>query len=260
LKPFATVNIHKNTQMFQHITRILGNRPAALRALAGIGAVAGIAAIAGCDLGNVNPTGPIGPQGLVQFINAAPRYGSASLKVDTLTAVQGVAYASGQAAFLAAPSKSQLFSVRNAGDTTTIASTQLQIADRTVYAMILTQHATGGGLLVFQDTVSAPPSDQVGLRVINASPSAGPVDVYVTNSDTTLVTANATDVVFEAGSAYITFPAGVVHVRITSAATKDVLLDADVSALLGGQVRTILLMDKIGGGLPATWLSIPDRG
>ena len=245
--------------MFLNATSRLKSRLSAIRALASIGAIAGLAVVAGCNL-DTTPTGPTGPQGLVQFINAAPRYGAAYLNVDTATAVQGIAYGTGQAAYVAALSTPRQFTVRNTGDTTTVASAQLPIADQTVYTMILTQHSVGGGLLVYRDTVSTPPSNQIGLRVVNAAPSAGNVDVYVTDSDTSLTTPNATNVPFEGSSVYVNVPTGTVHVRITTAGTKTVLLDADASQLLIGQVRTILVIDAPGGGTPLSWLAIPDRG
>jgi hypothetical protein len=245
--------------MFLHVTSLLKGRLSAVRALASIGAVAGLAVVAGCNL-DTTPTGPTGPQGLVQFINAAPRYGAVYLNVDTVTAVQGIGYGTGQAAYLAAPSTPRQFRVRNAGDTTTIASGQLQVANQTVYTMILTQHPVGGGLLIYQDTVSSPPVNQIGLRVVNAAPSAGNVDVYVTGADTSLTTPTAVNIPFEGSSVYVNVPAGAVHVRITTAGTKTVLLDVDASQLTVGLVRTVLLIDAVGGGLPLNWLSIPDRG
>jgi hypothetical protein len=39
-----------------------------------------------------------------------------------------------------------------------------------------------------------------------------------------------------------------------------VLLDVDASLLTDGQARSVLLMDAPGGGLPVTWLAVPDRG
>jgi hypothetical protein len=154
------------------------------------------------------------------------------------------------------------FRITAGTDTTTIASTQLLVQNLSVYAMIVTQHATGAGLLILPDTVSPLPSGQVGLRVINASPSAGPVDFYLTSADSTLTTPVATNITFEGTSGYILapVPAGILRLRVTAAGTKNVLLDVDASSLTNGQARSVLLMDAAGGGLPVSWLAIPDRG
>ncbi|MDQ2889549.1 MAG: DUF4397 domain-containing protein [Gemmatimonadota bacterium] len=244
-----------------HIVRNFRNaRVGSNRALATIGLVAGMAALAGCNLDNgLTATG--GPQGLVQFINAAPRYRLVNLKIDSTTAVTSQGYGSGTSAYVSALTNARLLTVRDSANASTLASSSLLVADQSVYLAIFTQHATGGNLLIFPDTVSAPPGTTVGLRVINASPSAGNVDVYVTGADSTLTTPVATNVPFEGTSGY-TYPAngGTLRLRITVAGTRTVLLDVDASALNPGQVRSIVLLDAAGGGLPAIYLPVPDRG
>jgi hypothetical protein len=86
--------------------------------------------------------------------------------------------------------------------------------------------------------------------------------VYVTGNDSTLATPSATNIVFEGTSGYILapVPAGTLRMRVTAAGTKTVLLDVDASSLTDGQARSVLLMDAVGGGLPVTWLAVPDRG
>ncbi len=237
------------------ITRLSG-----VRALAGIGVIAGAAALVGCNLDNsLTATG--GPQGLVQFINAAPRYRFVNLSVDSTNAVPGQAYGSGTSVYVNALTNARQLTVRDSANATTLATSPLQVTDQSVYMAILTQHATGGNLLIFPDTASPAPGTAVGLRVINASPSAGNVDVYITGADSTLTTPNATNVVFEGTSGYL-YPVngGVLRLRLTVAGTKTVLLDVDASTLTPGQIRSILLLDAVGGGLPATWLAVPDRG
>ncbi|MEO6865097.1 MAG: DUF4397 domain-containing protein [Gemmatimonadaceae bacterium] len=240
---------------FARITRMPG-----FRVLAGIGMVAGIVAIGGCKLdNNLGPGGSA--QGLIQFVNAAPRYGFVNLKVDSAAAFPLQQYATGASAYIASLANARQLTARDSANANTLAASPLLIANQSVYLVILTQRTTGGNLLVFPDTVSAPPANDVGLRLINVSPSAGPVDFYITGSDSTLATASATNVVYEGTSAYIYVPnTGVLRVRVTTAGTKNVLLDVDASRLTAGQARSIVLLDAVGGGLPATSLGIPDRG
>lgn len=247
--------------MSQHfrLTRI--TRLSSVRSLAGVGVVAGLAVIAGCNLDtSTGTTGLAGPQGLIQFINAAPRYSTVNLNVDNTSAVTGEPYGAGSQVYVKALSNPRQFTVRSGSDTTAVASGQLLVADRSTYTVILTQHAVGGNLLILPDTVSAPPANQVGIRIVNGSPSVGAVDLYVTTTDSTLATPTATHVGFESGSVYVNVPAGTVRVRITTAGTTTVLLDIDAGTLTPGQVRTILLVDASGGGLPVSWLAVPDRG
>jgi hypothetical protein len=234
-------------------------RSSGLRTIAIAGAAAGLAAIAGCN--SDNTTGPrVTDQGSIIFINAAPRYSSADLYVDSTQAVPGQQYATGQTIYANPTTDARHLVVRASGDSTILASNDLQVVSQMLYSVILTQHDSGGGLLILPDTVSAPPANSIGLRVVNAAPSAGPVDVYITGSDTTLANPTATNVVFEGTSNYVYLPAGVGRVRVTAAGTKTVLLDLDATVLFPGQVRTVLLIDADAGGLPLQWLGIPDIG
>jgi hypothetical protein len=231
------------------------------RALAGIGVVVGLTGLAGCKLdNNLRPLGS-SPQGLVQFINAAPRYKFVNLNVDSTNAIPLQGYGTGSTIYVNALAAARQLVVRDSANSVALGSSPLLVANQAIYAVIFTQHATGGGVLILQDTVSAPTSNSVGLRLVNASPTAGPVDVYITGSDSTLNTPSASNVTFEAASSYVTAPAtGTVRLRVTAAGTKTVLLDVDASSLTAGQVRTIVMIDAVGGGLPATWLAVPDRG
>lgn len=241
------------------LTRL--TQPSRFRALAGIGVVVGLTALAGCKLdNNLTPLGN-SPQGLVQFINAAPRYNFVNLNVDSTNAIPLEGYGTGSTIYVNALATARQLTVRDSANSVALGSSPLLVANQAVYTVIFTQHATGGGVLVLQDTVSAPTSNSVGLRLVNASPTAGPVDVYITGSDSTLTTPSASNVTFETASSYVTAPAtGTARLRVTAAGTKTVLLDVDASSLTAGQVRTIVMIDGVGGGLPATWLAVPDRG
>jgi hypothetical protein len=247
------------SSMSQHFRLTRNALSPVFRTIASIGLLAGVTALSGCQLDKIS--GNTTSQGLVQFINAAPRYPTVNLLIDSTSVLsRPQAYDSGSSVYVNALTDPRTFRVTAGTDTTTIASTQLLVENFGVYAMIVTQHPTGAGLLILPDTVSALPSGQVGLRVINASPSAGAVDVYVTGADSTLGTASVSNVIYEGTSGYINAPVGALRLRVTAAGTKNVLLDVDASSLTDGQARSVLLMDSVGGGLPITWLAIPDRG
>lgn len=229
------------------------------RALASIGLLAGVTTLSGCKLDTLS--GSNSPQGLVQFINAAPRYGTVNLLVDNgpvLASPQP--FQNGTSVYLNALAAPRTFRITAGADTTTLASSQLLVENMNVYTMIVTQHPVGAGLVILPDTVSPPATGHVALRVINASTSAGAVDVYVTGVDSTLTTPAVSGVAFEGNSGYIIAPLGTIRLRITAAGTKNVLLDIDASSLVDGQARSVLVMDSAAGGLPVVYLPIPDRG
>lgn len=245
--------------MAQHFTFARLRRLTSARGLAAIGIAAGLASIGGCKVDDA--LGPTNNQAVVQFINAAPRYDAVDLYVDTTNAIDTVAYGDGTSAYVKALTTQRQFTVRGSSDTTVLASAQFLVEDQKTYALILTQHATGAGLVVLPNTVSAPPAGAVGLRIVNVAPSGGAVDVYITASDTSLTAPVATNIPFEGVMAYKNVPAGPqLRLRVTAAGTKNVLLDVDASVLHAGQVRTVVIIDAAGGGLPLTVIAVPDIG
>lgn len=230
-----------------------------VRGLAVFGMAAGLVAVSGCKVDNA--LGPTNNQAIVQFINAANSYATADLFVDGVDALPGLPYGQGSSIYVNAPTTPRSFAIRSAPDTTTLASSQLVVANNKTYALILTQHTSGAGLLVLPDTASVPPVNSIGLRIVNVSPAAGAVDVYITGADsTTLTTPVATNIRFEGVMNYQTVGVGGVHLVITATGTKTVLLDVNATKLTTGQVRTIVVIDADAGGLPITWLAIPDAG
>ncbi|MEO8946451.1 MAG: DUF4397 domain-containing protein [Gemmatimonadaceae bacterium] len=244
--------------MSQHfkLTRI--KRLTGYRTLSRVTMLAGVAAIGGCNADS--NVAPAPPQGLVQFINAASRYSSVDLNVDSTDVAAGQAYGSGTSVNVAAKATPQQFLVNITGDTTVLATSMVQVSDKSVYTVILTQRVVGAGLLVLPDTVTAPSGNTANLRVINASPSAGLVDVYITGTDTTLANPVSVNLPIEGISPYVNVPVGAGRVRVTAAGTTKVLLDIDATTLHPGQVRTVLMIDSPGGGLPVVGLAIPDLG
>lgn len=244
--------------MSQHfkLTRI--KRLIGYRTLSRVTMLAGVAAIGGCNADS--NVAPAPPQGLVQFINAASRYSSVDLNVDSTDVAAGQAYGSGTSVNVAAKATPQQFLVNITGDTTVLATSMVQVSDKSVYTVILTQRVVGAGLLVLPDTVTAPSGNTANLRVINASPSAGLVDVYITGTDTTLANPVSVNLPIEGISPYVNVPVGAGRVRVTAAGTTKVLLDIDATTLHPGQVRTVLMIDSLGGGLPVVGLAIPDLG
>jgi len=234
-------------------------RHLSLRGLAVVGIAAGLVSVAGCKVDNA--LGPTNNQAIVQFINAANSYATADLFVDGVDALSGLPYGQGSSIYVSAPTTPRSFAIRSAPDTTTLAASQLVVTTNGTYALILTQRSSGAGLLVLPDTVSPPPLNSIGLRIVNVAPAAGAVDVYITGADSTaLTTPVAPNIPFEGVMNYQYVGVGPVHLVITTAGTKTVLLDVNGTQLTNGQVRTIVVIDADGGGLPLTWLAIPDVG
>src|SRR5207302_3199833 len=68
-----------------------------------------------------------------------------------------------------------------------------------------------------------PSTGNVKLRLVNASPAAGSVDIYVTAPAASLATStpSLTNVPFKTASSYLTMLAGSYEIRVTTTGSKD---------------------------------------
>jgi len=171
------------------------------------------------------PTGlqPTGPTGRIRFVNLIndPARNPVNAILEQLPFGVNLAYGGSTPSSLPAPNTAN-YSAIYAGDRSlvlkktadtnvTVASFTLPITanqDRTVYAV----GGTGGGTVTSfsttDDNATAIPTGQTSVRVVNLSPAAGAVDVFVTapNADLAAATPVATNVAPSAASAYANIP------------------------------------------------------
>ena len=138
--------------------------------------------------------------------------------------------------------------------------------DQTVYAI---GGASGSAVtsLVIEDANPDIASTATRLRIVNLSPTAGAVDVFVTavNADLATATPTAANLAYRAASAYATPAPGTYQVRAVPAGTAPAARAAAVSvnlaslAVAGGAGRTIVIGDRNIGGAPLTAFVLTDR-
>ena len=106
------------------------------------------------------------------------------------------------------------------------------------------------GISAYTDDVSAPASGQARLRVINASPDAGAVDVYATLNGGA-VSGSPTFAGVDYRSALSrTLPAGSYSIKVTPLSDAATVLATTTLTLSGGGVQTIVVRG-FAGTLPA---------
>ena len=228
--------------------------------------------------GPFEPTGPTGRVRLVNVITDATR-GRVNANLEGLVFTVDLQYAQAAPANLPAPatapyaavySGNRSFVLKRTADTAvTVATFPFTIADsqdRTVYAV----GGVGGSAItsvVTTDDNTAAAAGQTRLRIVNMSPTAGAVDVFVTavGADLATATASATNLAYQAASAYFTVPAGAYQVRAVPAGTAPANRAASVSINLATTTfvsatgRTIVLADNSTGGAPLRAFVIADR-
>ena len=227
--------------------------------------------------GPLEPTGPTGRVRLVNLITDATR-GRVNASLEGLVFTVDLQYGQTAPANLPAPANAPYAAVytgdrsfvlkRTADTTVTVATLNFSISDGqdlTVYAI----GGTGGSAVtrfLTTDTNPAPVAGETRLRIVNGSPTAGPVDVFVTaaGSDLATATPRATNLAYQAASAYFTVTPGAYQVRIVPAGTAPanrtaaatILSTATFASATG---RTIVLADNATGGLPLRSVVIVDR-
>ena len=228
--------------------------------------------------GPLQPTGSTGRMRVVNVITDTTR-GRVNVIVDGLPFGVNLTYAQSTPATLPAPSTAPYAAVlagnrpivlkRTIDTATTVGTSAVAVAgmeDRTVYVV----GGAGGSAISFfsiADTNAAPAAGQVRLRVVQMSPTAGAVDVFVTAPGADLATATpvATNLAYQRASAYFSVAAGTYRVRAVPAGTApaaraaNVVIDLNNIALAAGAARTIVTADNNIGGAPLRAFLLTDR-
>lgn len=229
--------------------------------------------------GPLEPTGPTGRVRLVNLITDATR-GRVNASLEGLVFTVDLQYAQVAPANLPAPATgsayapvyvgNRAFVLKRTADTTvTVASLNFSIADgqdRTVYAV---GGAGGSAVTGFLTTDNNPAAaaTETRLRVVNMSPTAGAVDVFVTavGADLALATPRGSGLAYQGATAYFTVAPGAYQVRAvragTAAANREagVLINLASATFAGGTGRTIVLADASTGGAPLRTFVAVDR-
>ena len=252
--------------------------------LVAVGAAVGLTVACGTKEA---PSGlqPTGPTGRIRFVNLItdPARNPVNAILEQVPFGVNLGYGGSTPSSLPAPNTANYSAIyagsrslvlkRTADTTVTVASFSIPIAeneDRTVYAI----GGTGGGTVAEfstkDDNTTAIPAGQTSVRVVNMSPAAGAVDVFVTapNADLATATPVATNVTLLTAAAYANIPAITAYqVRAVPAGTAaanraaNVLVSITPTAptLAAGTGHTIVIADKAAGGAPPTAFVLTDR-
>jgi hypothetical protein len=254
-------------------------RRASAAAPAALAALALLAAACGTDdaPGPLEPTGEVGRVRFVNVITDTAR-GRVNVKLEGVPFGVNLTYATTTPATLPAPSTAlyapvyvgdrTLVLTRTADTTAAVATLAFTAAadDRTVYAI----GGAGGTAItpfVTSDTNAAPAAGEARVRAVHLSPTAGPVDLFVTAPGANLAAATPTlaNVPYQGVSAYLALPAGTYQLRAVPAGTPPADRPARVAinlaslALAAGSARTIVAADNATGGAPLRAFVLVDR-
>lgn len=229
-----------------------------------------------------SPLEPAGPTGRVRFVNLItdPNRNPVNAILEQVPFGVNLGYTGTTPSSLPAPNTAN-YSAIYAGDrslvlkktadtTVTVANltvTMVANEDRTVYAV----GGTGGGTVtsfITKDTNTAVTSAQTRVRVVNMSPSAPAMDVYITapNADLATATPVITNLGPQTASVYLTnITPGTYQFRTVVAGTApanraaNVIVSIASVTLGGGAGRTIVTADNASGGGPYRGFVLTDQ-
>jgi Domain of unknown function (DUF4397) len=214
----------------------------------GLLTVAALLVAAGCGGGS--------DQGKIRVMNASPNETGLDVLVDGKSVATGIAYGN-NSDYIAVDSGSRHVQIEASGTTTILIDQNVSVASSGETTVLATNLAADISALVLIDDATAPATGDASLRVVNASPTLGSVDVYVVAPGADLVASTPVirNLAFNAATDYQTLTAGSFEVVMTAPGTTIPLLDTGALNLTTGQNRTVVSMDGVSGGFTATVLS-----
>ena len=184
--------------------------------------------LAACGGGDTDRT-----KAQLRLVNASDAYAALDLRVDDQVRQGGVAYGAG-ADYVEVDTDKADSVITRSGSATALLSFTPAVA-RGKYYTVLAFGAEGAlRQMPIDDNVGAPESGRTVLRVVNAAPDAGALDIYLTGADEPLASA----VPVRAGAAFgvegslLTVDSATWRLRVTAAGSKtDLRLDLSALAL-----------------------------
>ncbi|MBL8306839.1 MAG: DUF4397 domain-containing protein [Rubrivivax sp.] len=188
----------------------------------------------------------------VRLVNASTGYAALDLRVDDEARQSGVAYG-GNAAFVEAkPGK--VFTLYSPGAATSLLSFTPGVSADKYYSVLAYGRAGALKQVLLDENNAQPDTNRTYVRVVNAAPAVGALDVYITAAGDSLdasVAVQAAAAVDAVGS-FITINSGTWRVRATvpgSTAAADVRLDVSGISFGSKEVVTLVLVPGPSGVL-----------
>jgi hypothetical protein len=246
-------------------------RRTAARRLTFITAAALVAAACGTE-DAPDPLSPTEGAGRIRFVNLVtdPGRNPVNVILEGLPFGVNLGYTGSTPSSLPAPATANYSPVlegprtlilkKTADTAVTVGTLAVTITANNDYTVFATGGTAGGAVTAFTtgDVNTAPPAGQARIRVVNMSPTAGAVDVFITaaNADLAAATPVATALANRTIFAGAALAPGTYQIRTVPAGTAPPARAAAVNSTLSGVVvaagngRTVIIADAATGGAP----------
>jgi hypothetical protein len=198
----------------------------------------------------------------VRMLNVSRGYGSLDFYEGTSKLASSVSYGA-VSPYSSLVANTYTFNFMVSGVTSALKSLSETYAKTTHYVFVAYGDTGNFATLAIGEDTSAP-SSGTNVQLVNAAPDAGAVDVYFTDSTTSLndVSPTFSDVAGGsiASAGYLNVSSGTYRMRITATGSKtDVRLDVASVTLNSGSVVSVIVADTTGGVLVNAMI-LPQQG
>jgi hypothetical protein len=212
------------------------------------------------------PLQPTGPFGRVRFVHAVPdaSVGAVNATLEGLPLAAGLAYGAGTPYQPVYAGPRTIVVKRTVDTAATVLNVPFDVGASVVNTVYAAGRAATAASFITTDTITIQPTDSARVRVVHVSPGAGNVDVYVTPTTASIaaLAPTAAGVSFRSVTRYRNVPSGRFRVWVTAPGTKTVLVSDSLTAanaVATGSIRTVLVLDRAGGGVPPILRFLTDR-
>lgn len=198
-------------------------------------------ALSACDDDDSNNGGA--GQAELRVIHASPDAPNVDVIVDGVQVLTEVPFFTASA-YLDLQAGSRAIRLEPVGSDTPILEATVSLDDGEAVTLMAVDSAASIEPLVLTDDLSAPPSGDIKVRAVHASPATETVDVYVlTPGDPLPATPTAQGVAYKSASAYVAVPAGDYRLVVTPAGDPTTLAVDVTLTFAAGEIRTIVAHD-----------------
>lgn len=210
---------------------------------------------AGCGGSGTNgPNGDNPPE--IRFVQAVPNEGLTNILIDTTSAAT-IDYGAGSGYITTTTGGHQIQMEPN-GSSQVFLTQNVSLNTGALTTLIATGNAPNVTGVSFTDENTVVTAADASIRVINASPTMGPTDVYIVPTGTSLSGATPTvpSLAFQAATPYEDIAPGSYEVFLTAPGTKSSFTSTGTITLTANQIRTLVAINSLGGGF--TQLTLAD--
>jgi Domain of unknown function (DUF4397) len=191
----------------------------------------------------------------LRVLNASPDETNVQVVVDGANIGNALAYQA-NTGYQSVTAGTRQFAIEAAGTTTNLVPNDatLNLGNQTETSVILAGYSSGLQGITLTDDNTTPPSGTINIRMVNAMPSIGPIDIYVVPPGTTLssVTPTFQSVSFAVPSQYVNLSVGSsgnYEIYFTPPGSPGfTYMDSGPLAFSSGQNRTMVGVNSTSGG------------